>query len=169
MGRNDLSHELASRYNTFKKKCTFHKRQINVFCNLKSILTKKVKQRTNNCISEFGLCKGGLLQIFLCLKPYPLLLLAVFFLLRLQPGQIVFCKFIVCDTSYSKGQTVSTCSYCTNDVCSIYLMWDPFTYHCYHEFTTISSMLEKKIKLEISETFCESDLLAATEKHFRYI
>lgn len=110
MGRNYLSHELASRYNTFKKKCTFYKSQVNLastiqfcLCDLNNVLSRKVKVRTNN-ILEVGPRKGGLPQIFLCLKPYQVLLLAVFFLCRQQPGQIIFYKFIVCDISDPKAR-----------------------------------------------------------------
>lgn len=110
MGRNNLSPELASRYNTFKKKCTFHKSQVNLaatiefcLCDLNSVLSRKVKVRTNNNILGVGPWKGGLPQIFLCLKPYQVLDLAVFFLCRQRPGQIVFYKFIVCDTSDPKA------------------------------------------------------------------
>lgn len=111
MDRNYLSHELASRHNIFKKKCRSHKRQVNLgstiqffLCDLNSVLSRKVKVRTNNNILEVGPWKSGLLQIFLCLKPYQVLLLAVFFLCRQQPGQIVFYKFTVCDTSDPKAR-----------------------------------------------------------------
>lgn len=109
--RNYLSHELASRYNTFKKKFTFHKSQVNLastiqffLCDINNVLSRKVKVRTNKNILEVGPWKGGLPHIFLCLKAYQVLLLAVFFLCRQQPGQIVFYKFIVCNISDPKAR-----------------------------------------------------------------
>lgn len=61
MGRNYLSHELASTYNTFENKFPFYKSQVNLestvqFClsDLNSILSRKVKVTTNNVILEVG-------------------------------------------------------------------------------------------------------------------